>query len=172
MFSLSDRNGEWCASGNRFRVAVVYGIGLDMSPVTQKTTLTSHSDEIKLVRATDEHFDANLQKILDSDSTEYICPYLPGQLHSTVVHLLVSRKLRWFSGVTLGTLHQCLQMSYRDRLNELRIYFLKWRWERYGVIYTWKCLEGLAPDFGIERCTSLQTKVTALIQITQTSHLE
>ena len=42
------------------------------------------------------------------------------------------------------------QLSYWDRLRELRLYSLERRRDRYAVIYVWKILEGIAPNFGIE----------------------
>ena len=40
-------------------------------------------------------------------------------------------------------------LSYWERLKELRLYSLERRRDRYAVIYIWKILEGLVPNFGI-----------------------
>lgn len=40
--------------------------------------------------------------------------------------------------------------NYWERLQELKLYSLQRRRERYQIIYTWKILEGLVPNIGIE----------------------
>ncbi|WP_347046854.1 hypothetical protein, partial [Escherichia coli] len=49
------------------------------------------------------------------------------------------------------------QLSYWERLKELRLYSLERRRERYAVIYVWKILEGLVPNFGIASYTNPRT---------------
>ena len=41
------------------------------------------------------------------------------------------------------------QMNYWERLKALKMYSQQRRAERYQVIYTWKVLEGLAPNCGV-----------------------
>ena len=48
-------------------------------------------------------------------------------------------------------------MSYRDRLKKLQLYSLERRRERYVIIYIWKILEGLVPNFGIKYYTNDRT---------------
>ena len=42
------------------------------------------------------------------------------------------------------------QNNYWQRLENLRIYSLQRRYERYFILYTWKILEGMVPDCGIK----------------------
>ena len=42
------------------------------------------------------------------------------------------------------------QNNYWQRLENLRIYSLQQRYERYFILYTWKILEGMVPDCGIK----------------------
>jgi hypothetical protein len=39
--------------------------------------------------------------------------------------------------------------SYWDRLVALRLYSIERRTERFKILYTWKAMEGLTPDFGL-----------------------
>ncbi|GAB1597390.1 hypothetical protein Ahia01_000015400, partial [Argonauta hians] len=48
-------------------------------------------------------------------------------------------------------------LSYRERLRELKLYSLERRRERYSIIYIWKILQGIAPNFGIEGYTNPRT---------------
>lgn len=48
-------------------------------------------------------------------------------------------------------------ISYWERLKRLRLYSLERRRERYAIIYIWKILEGIVPNFGIESYTNKRT---------------
>ena len=48
-------------------------------------------------------------------------------------------------------------LNYWDRLKTLELNSQERRIERYRVIYTWKCLEGLVPDCGILSKTNART---------------
>ena len=45
-------------------------------------------------------------------------------------------------------------LSYWERIKVLKMYSQQRRLERYRMIYTWKVLEGLVPNPGLEECTS------------------
>ena len=47
--------------------------------------------------------------------------------------------------------------TYWDRLKMLKLYSLERRRERYAIIYVWKILEGLVPNFGISWYTNNRT---------------
>ena len=46
------------------------------------------------------------------------------------------------------------ELNYWDRLSALKMYSQERRMERYRIIYTWKILEGIAPNVGIKSYTS------------------
>jgi hypothetical protein len=43
-----------------------------------------------------------------------------------------------------------LDLNYWERLKKLGLYLLEWRRERYIILYTWKLITGLAPNFESE----------------------
>ena len=47
-------------------------------------------------------------------------------------------------------------LNYWQRLAQLKMYSQQRRMERYRVIYTWKILEGLVPNCGLEESTSIR----------------
>jgi hypothetical protein len=49
-----------------------------------------------------------------------------------------------------------VSLNYWDRLKALNIYSQERRMERYKIIYTWKALEGLTPNFGVTQYTSIR----------------
>ena len=54
-------------------------------------------------------------------------------------------------------IHSVSHLGYWERLKELRLLSLERRRERYTVLYVWKILEGLVPNFGIDSCSSPRT---------------
>ena len=57
------------------------------------------------------------------------------------------------------------ELNYWGRLSALKIYSQERRMERYWIIYTWKILEGIAPNVGIKSYTS--TRQGRLCQVPQ-----
>ena len=57
------------------------------------------------------------------------------------------------------------ELNYWDRLSALKMYSQERRMERYRIIYTWKILEGIAPNVGIKSYTS--TRQSYLCQVPQ-----
>jgi len=55
------------------------------------------------------------------------------------------------------------ELNYWDQLSAFKMYTQERRMERYQIIYTWKLLEGIAPNVGIKSYTS--TRQGCLCQV-------
>ena len=67
------------------------------------------------------------------------------------------------------------KLNYWERLDELRLYSLQRRWERYRIIYVWKILENIVPniaseeDGGLRKLHSARNGVTCRVPSIKTS---
>jgi len=66
-------------------------------------------------------------------------------------------------------IYSIFDLNYWDRLSALKMYSQERRMKRYRIIYTWKILEGIAPNIGIKSYTS--TRQGPLCQVPQITNL-
>ena len=60
-------------------------------------------------------------------------------------------------------IHEMKDLDYWSRLKALKIYSQERRIERYRIIYTWKIIEGLVPNFGLN--ASINERLGRFVEI-------
>ena len=69
----------------------------------------------------------------------------------------------------LHKIHELSHQNYWEQLSSLRLYSLQRRRERYIVIYVWKILEKIVPNFGIQNRVNPRTGRFWLVPHVRTS---
>ena len=100
-----------------------------------------------------------VQGLLDYGSQVW-CPTDP----SLIAHLETTQRI--FTVQTEGLQH----LIYWDRLKEMKLYSVQRRMERYRVIYLWKIMKGLVPNYGIDWDTTERRGTNIKIPKTNYKH--
>ena len=98
----------------------------------------------------DTHLMKHLWKTLVQSHIDYCSqlysPSKPGEIKR------LENLQRWFT----KRIPQLSNLNYWQRLRALNLYSQQRRMERYRIIYTWKILEGLAPNCGLKEKQSIR----------------
>ena len=57
------------------------------------------------------------------------------------------------------------QLPYNERLKEFKVSSLQRRFERYRVMYLWKCLNGIVPNCGVTIASSKESRQGLMVKI-------
>lgn len=82
--------------------------------------------------------------------------FVPNCLNCYIHDIKLTAKLRQLSGSIPGRLHQWNIWTTGRNWNNHEPTLVQ-RWEKYAMIYVWKILQGLTPNFGIESYNIPQT---------------